>query len=330
MPPDPSPPDGADVPVSIIIPNHNRRDLVGEAIESALEQGPEFEVIVVDDGSSDDSWPIIQSFGARLRAFRQENAGAGAARNAALRIARGRYVRFLDSDDRMPPHSLRAQLGSAERLPPLQVAVGDAASIDAQGKLFESGIGYGYAASAPPGPIPRATVLRNVMSVCLPLFPAEALRALGGFDPSVAISEDHELAIRLLRAGYRFVRLPIVVCEVREHGGERLSRNLGAEGFRRLESTYSRLWGALEADGAQDLTTEERGALGQLVWTLARDAVRSGFPEEARRLFGLAGRIGGRRARTGRLPARLAYRLLPPVSAEHLLNGVKKLAGRRA
>lgn len=330
MPPEPPPPDGADVPVSIIVPNYNRRNLVGEAIESALEQGPEFEVIVVDDGSTDDSWRAIQAFGARIRAFRQENAGAGAARNAALKLARGRYVRFLDSDDRMPPHSLRAQLDSAERLPPLHIAVGDAASIDARGTIFESGIGYGYAASAPPGPLPRSTVLRHVMSVCLPLFPTQALRTLGGFDESVAISEDHELAIRLLRAGYCFVRLPVVVCEVREHGGDRLSRNLGSEGYRRLESTYSSLWSALEADARQDLTREERGALGQLVWTLARDAVRSGFAEEARRLFDLAGRIGGRRARTGRLPARLAYRLLPPVSAEHLLNRVKTLAGRRA
>jgi glycosyltransferase involved in cell wall biosynthesis len=322
--PDPAAPQ---IPVSIVIPNYNRQDLVGETIRSALDQGPEFEVIVVDDGSPDDSWSVIQGFGDRIRAVRQENSGLGETRNVGLRMARGRFVRFLDCDDRMPPGSLRAQLAEAERLPPRHIAVGDAASIDENGHPVPPQ-GYGFAGQAPAGPLDRATVLRYIVNAWLPLFPAEALRETGGFATDMNGLEDHELAMRLLRAGYRFERVPVTVCEVREHSGYRMSRNIGVAGYRRLQNLYGRLWQDFESDWSGKLTPEERGALGQLVWTVARDAVRFGFVAEARDLFELAQRIGGSRARTGRLPVRLAYRLLPPLAAERLFMAAKKLARR--
>lgn len=323
-------PDSTHPCVSIIIPSYNRQDLVGETIESALAQGPDFEVIVIDDGSPDDSWSVIQSFGNRIRSKRQVNAGLSATRNAGLKLALGRYVRFLDCDDRMPAGSLRGQLDLAERLPPLHVAVGDAASIDGFGDPIPSEIRYGYGDCAPPGPIERATVLRHIMNAWLPLFPTAALRSVGGFDENVIQIEDHELAMRLLRAGYRFVRVPIAVCEVREHSGYRMSRNIGAAGYQRLHRMYLHLWRGFETEWPGELTAEERGALGKLVWTAARDAARSGFSAEGRQLFHLARQIGGRRSEFGRLPARLAYRLLPPSSVERLLNAAKKLAGRPA
>jgi glycosyltransferase involved in cell wall biosynthesis len=314
--------------VSIIIPNYNRQDLVGETIESALAQGPEFEVIVIDDGSPDDSWSVIEGFGDRIRASRQENAGLGATRNVGLGMARGRFVRFLDCDDRMPPGSLRAQLAHAEGLPPRHIAVGDAASIDENGAPLPPQ-GYGFGGQAPAGPLDRATVLRYIVNAWLPLFPADALREVGGFASDMNGIEDHELAMRLLRAGYRFERVPLIVCEVREHKGYRMSRNIGAAGYQRLHRLYSRLWQGFE-EWPGTLTAEERGALGQLIWTAGRDAIRLGFAAEARDLFALAHRIGGRRARMGKLPVRIAYNLLPPLAAERLFIAAKKLAGRPA
>jgi hypothetical protein len=106
-----------------------------------------------------------------------------------------------------------------------------------------------------------------------------------------------------------------------------MSRNIGTAGYRRLYVMYSRLWQGFE-DWPGSLTAEEKGALGQLVWTAARDAIRLGFAAEAGDLFGLADRIGGRRARMGKLPVRLAYTLMPPLAAERLFMAVKKLGGR--
>lgn len=90
------------------MPVFNRGDYVAAAIRSALEQEhPPHEVIVVDDGSTDDSAAIVQQFGDRVQYFRQENRGCAAARNLGVRHSTGEYIAFLDSDDLWYPWTLR-------------------------------------------------------------------------------------------------------------------------------------------------------------------------------------------------------------------------------
>jgi glycosyltransferase involved in cell wall biosynthesis len=90
--------------VSIVIPNYNYRRFVGAAIESALAQDhPKTEVVVVDDGSTDDSRTVIASFGDRIRAVYQANGGHVAACNAGWPLARQEIVIFLDADDLLMP-----------------------------------------------------------------------------------------------------------------------------------------------------------------------------------------------------------------------------------
>jgi glycosyltransferase involved in cell wall biosynthesis len=92
---------------SVIIPTHNRLPLLREALDSVWAQTfTDFEVIVVDDGSTDGTWEYLQGLGARVRAFRQENAGPGAARNRGAQQAGGEYIAFFDSDDRWFPWTL--------------------------------------------------------------------------------------------------------------------------------------------------------------------------------------------------------------------------------
>jgi glycosyltransferase involved in cell wall biosynthesis len=93
--------------VSIIVPNYNHARYVGDAIESALQQTyPKIEIIVVDDGSTDDSWPVISRFGTKVHGIRQENAGLSAARNIGIQHATGEYIALLDADDRLEPDYL--------------------------------------------------------------------------------------------------------------------------------------------------------------------------------------------------------------------------------
>src|SRR3984957_3799504 len=85
---------------TIVIVNYNYERYIGTAIASALEQSHQpLEVIVVDDGSTDDSRQVISSYGERVRTIFQKNAGQGAAYNAGWREARGEFILFLDSDD---------------------------------------------------------------------------------------------------------------------------------------------------------------------------------------------------------------------------------------
>lgn len=103
--------------ISIIVPFYNRHGLIGETVESVLQQGlTDLEIVIVDDGSREPLKPSDLGRGdgdARIRLFRQDNRGSGAARNAALREARGDHVLFLDSDDLLVPGGLEVLLARA-------------------------------------------------------------------------------------------------------------------------------------------------------------------------------------------------------------------------
>ena len=98
--------------VSVIIPTHNRANLLGRAIQSVLEQTfTRFELIIVDDGSTDETENLVRNFrDKRISYCRQKNMGATAARNTGLELARGDYVSFLDSDDEWTPTKIERQL----------------------------------------------------------------------------------------------------------------------------------------------------------------------------------------------------------------------------
>ncbi|HEX4301898.1 MAG TPA: glycosyltransferase [Rhizomicrobium sp.] len=95
---------------SVVIPVYNRADCLGAALHSVLAQDdPDFEIVVVDDGSRDDPKAVIAGIAdPRIRYIRQDNAGGGAARNRGILAAVGDFIAFLDSDDVFLPHHLRA------------------------------------------------------------------------------------------------------------------------------------------------------------------------------------------------------------------------------
>ena len=103
------------IKISIIIPVFNGERFIKKAIESVLNQNfKDFELIIVNDGSTDDTLNIIKEFeDDRISVVSQENMGPGASRNNALKMASGEYVMFLDSDDWLCPDSLRIAYGEA-------------------------------------------------------------------------------------------------------------------------------------------------------------------------------------------------------------------------
>jgi hypothetical protein len=104
--------------VSVIIPTYNRAAMLGEAIESALAQTRlPGEIIVVDDGSTDDTAKVMGGFAHRVRCITQVNRGVAAARNVGLAAAKGELIAFLDSDDLWYPFKLELQVALFERMP---------------------------------------------------------------------------------------------------------------------------------------------------------------------------------------------------------------------
>lgn len=109
---------GGDVDVSVIIPTYNRGGFIVEAVESVLRQTYQnFEVIVVDDGSTDDTLDRLEPYRSRISIIQTKHGGAPHARNAGIKGARGKYVAFLDSDDRYLPHKLALQVQILEQFP---------------------------------------------------------------------------------------------------------------------------------------------------------------------------------------------------------------------
>ena len=98
--------------VSVVIPAYNAARFLKEAIDTAMAQTfTDYEIIVIDDGSTDATESIARAFGDKLRYFRQQNRGASAARNEGIRKATGKYIAFLDSDDLWAPEKLAVQVG---------------------------------------------------------------------------------------------------------------------------------------------------------------------------------------------------------------------------
>lgn len=97
--------------VSVIIPAYNAQDFIGEAIRSVLEQNyPHIELIVVDDGSTDQTAQVARAFGEPVRVLEKANGGAAAARNYGISVAQGELIAFLDADDIWLPGKLSTQV----------------------------------------------------------------------------------------------------------------------------------------------------------------------------------------------------------------------------
>ena len=122
--------------ISIVIPLYNKAEMVARTLRSVVGQTCEdYEIIVVDDGSTDGSAEIVESLHIpRLRLVHRENAGVSAARNLGIREAKGEFVAFLDADDEWMPHYLATQLSLAERYPDCDVFATDYVFCNAGGK----------------------------------------------------------------------------------------------------------------------------------------------------------------------------------------------------
>jgi len=113
--------------ISVVIPTKNRSAYVAEAIASVLAQThPVDEVIVVDDGSTDDTPAVLAGFGDAIRIVRQEGRGDGAARNRGVTVSSGTLIAFLDDDDLWEPHKTEVQLAAFGRAPQPDAVFGHA------------------------------------------------------------------------------------------------------------------------------------------------------------------------------------------------------------
>jgi glycosyltransferase involved in cell wall biosynthesis len=192
--------------VTVITAVYNGEQFLGEALQSLFAQDYKpFEAIVVDDGSTDATPEVVQTF-SEVRYVRQANSGQAAARNRALGLARGEYTAFLDADDLWPPRKLSLQVGYLQANPGVACVLG-------RQEIMLEGI-------EPPEWMTRDSVFGDLVGVPLlgAMIRTDVLRDLGGFDTSYRNAEDRDLFVRLREQGRSIAVIPDIVLYRRFHG----------------------------------------------------------------------------------------------------------------
>lgn len=186
--------------VSIIIPTYNRSKLLRVALESALAQTyPNIEVIVVDDGSTDDTAMVMTQYAGRVTYLKQANQDVAAARNTGIRAASGEYLTFLDDDDLIMPTKIERQVRVLASRPEVGLVHCRFYYADEDGNyLYKAGL-------LPEGEVLQELVCSNFVWVGAPLIRRQCLEQVGLFDEEIpAICADWDMWLRIAQAGYRF------------------------------------------------------------------------------------------------------------------------------
>lgn len=205
--------------VSIIIPCYNGETFLRESVDSALGQSyASKEVIVVDDGSTDRSAAILETYGDRIRFVRQANAGPSTARNTGISVSRGHVVAFLDADDYWDSEFL------AKMMAALDASGADFAYCGWQNVGLPGDRGKPFIPDDYSGENKVELLLRNARwPVHGALCRKDLITSAGSFDTSLPSAEDFDLWLRVV-AFCKIVRVPEVLAYYRFHAGSQITK----------------------------------------------------------------------------------------------------------
>ncbi|MEL6554065.1 MAG: glycosyltransferase [Cyanobacteria bacterium J06621_11] len=177
---------------------YNREQYLVQSIESALSQSEKnFELIIVDDGSTDDSVEIAEPYAKadpRIRLIKAKHQGRGRALETALSFASGQYLALLDSDDWLAPTALSETIPILETMPEVSMVYSDYYDVSASGEILK--IGHRCAI-----PYSKERLLLDFMTFHFRLFRQQSLTQIGGIDPSFLYAPDYDLSLKLSEIG---------------------------------------------------------------------------------------------------------------------------------
>jgi glycosyltransferase involved in cell wall biosynthesis len=264
--------------VSVIIPAYNAGRFIREAIDSVLEQTLNPEIIVVDDGSTDDTRSILTAYGDKIRFLSQSQAGVSAARNRGVDAARGAFVAFLDADDYfLLPSKLAEQFACFKRQPNLAIVHSGWRVVDENNEVFVEKQPWVQA----PDLDLRGWLLFQPALPSAMMFRRDAFLAVGGFDRHLGHLEDVELALRLSVKGYASAWVKKITTAYRRHDGNASLNVCGQDAA--LTHILDRFFA--QPDLPLEIKSLERDVrYNTLIWTACRYHCAGRFDEMARRL----------------------------------------------
>ena len=267
---------------SIVIAAYQAAATIADAVASALAQThPALEVIVVDDGSTDDLVGALRPFGSDIKLIRKENGGGASARNAGTTAARGEFMAILDADDVYDPRRLEVIAELARQRPDLDLVTTDARFIvegEPTGTFLESNP---FATSDQ-----RSAILESAFLGGWPAVRVSSLQKIGGFDEEFAIAYDWDCWLRMIFSGSAAGLVPLPYYDYRLHPGS-LAAN-------RAASLWERVRLLRKARAQQELTPAEERVLSSSLRLQRRRAIRARLAE----ILGAIAPGRGRRAAT--------------------------------
>jgi glycosyltransferase involved in cell wall biosynthesis len=270
--------------VSIIIPCYNSEKIIGCAIQSALSQDYENkEVIVVDDGSKDNSAKVAKSFDDVGVLENENNIGANISRNRGIRRSSGKYLKFLDADDYLQEGAISKQVEEMERLRgKRKIVFGDVEVESREGYEIEKGRRIGGEESQ------EEFVLSVGFGTPHPLHKKELIERVGGFREGIPWWQETDLHMRLAISGVKFCYREGPVATVRVH--DRQDRITGSSWFQEQPHVHIRLvkdWLRLMDEEGRD-NENVRKLLSRDLWSSGRRALRCDLDEVAEEYFRFA------------------------------------------
>ena len=209
--------------VSVIIPAYNCEDYIVQAVESVLNQEDCLvEIVIIDDGSTDETEEVLKPYDDRIRYVKQENQGVAAARNHGIAIAKGDFVAFLDADDYFLPGKLSLQSSMLTKRPDLGIIHSGWQRVDHEGnKLLDV---------RPWEQIPELDLAnwlrwKPVLPSAM-MFRREWLQYVGGFDPRFPPAEDTNLVLKLALKGCKTAWLRQITVCYRQHESSAMHKGL--------------------------------------------------------------------------------------------------------
>jgi len=277
--------------VSVIIPTHNRTALLREALDSVGGQTfRDYELIVIDDGSTEDIEAAIAGHATRPKIVRQAHEGPAAARNRGIQEAAADLVAFLDSDDLWHPTKLEVFLRVAEAKPDINVFYGPMLPIDLRGNPVP-----GRTKRCHDGWITEKLFCSSFVHVPTILCRKVAVLAAGGFDAALPVCEDYDLWLRLsVRERFGLIEDPLAK---RRLHGNRLSKSLMGRNLAVKAMVLQRFFESGVANGQLDLGVA-RARLARVLFVAGRAAFKDRRYQQAIELCRKSRSYGGSPLRT--------------------------------
>jgi glycosyltransferase involved in cell wall biosynthesis len=263
--------------ISICIPTYNRKDYLKETLDSVFAQTYEdYEVVVLDDGSTDGTAEMIKSYGHKVRYYWQKNAGEAAARNRLVELAEGKFITFIDSDDLLFPYAIEELVKIVETHGPDTIAYSSYVGIDDKGNEVKR-----KHLKLPSGNIAVDLFEHIYVHSCGTLCTKKILQEANGFDVSLPVCSPYVVWL-LLSLKYNFIAAAKPTFKRRRHSG-----NLSERSFANRKIELDVLEDFYYNGGGKEVIPRYRAMkrLSKEGYRAGRCALKERLPGVARQMF---------------------------------------------